>query len=87
MTVKCAWCGKVKSGSGLPISHGLCLTCQGVFFPDTFPKALMAPKATRSDCRSCYYRDLDSDGVPDGCDIPKGQRCIAPGKRDPWGIR
>ena len=46
--------------------------------------ALMKPKADRyTDCRICCHRDLDSDGVPDGCGSPTGS-CIQPDRRDPW---
>ena len=59
--------------------------------PDILPtdtdakiQSLMMPKATRfDDCIHCHYRDLDGDGVPDGCGAP-GNTCIAPGRRSPW---
>ena len=54
-----------------------------LFYPETFRKALMKPKASRVDCVFCGHRDLDSDGVPDGCNAPK---CTHPDRRDPWGI-
>jgi hypothetical protein len=53
-------------------------------FPHLFRPALMQPKADRfTDCPSCRCRDLDGDGVPDGCMAPRGV-CIAKGKRSPW---
>jgi len=86
MTTICSVCRKVLHGSGQPISHGFCPTCAilwraraGVPQP-----ALMAPAATRIDCYYCQHVDLDRDGVPDGCDLPIGEKCIAPGKRGPW---
>ena len=48
-----------------------------------YTPALMKPKATRVDCWLCNKRDLDSDGVPDGCNSPTG-RCVHPDRRDPW---
>ena len=46
----------------------------------------LPPKATRADCVNCRLRDLDGDGVPDGCMQVIGQLCIAPGKRSPWDL-
>jgi hypothetical protein len=45
----------------------------------------MLPKADRyADCRVCELRDLDGDGVPDGCRQLIGLPCIAPQRRSPW---
>jgi hypothetical protein len=44
--------------------------------------ALMKPKADRyGDCVFCTERDLDEDGVPDGC---MARTCICEDRRDPW---
>ena len=81
--VRCAWCGGIKSEGSEPTSHGICEIC-ATAFKLSAQKALMAPKADRfRDCPHCYYRDLDSDGVSDGCMAPHA-RCIAPGRRSPW---
>ena len=84
MTTICQNCHTHIRGSGQPISHGLCINCWMLFYPDSFPLALMPPKATRLDCVQCIYLDADSDGVPDGCNLLVGEKCIAPGKRGPW---
>jgi hypothetical protein len=80
----CAWCGAVKQDGPGQTSHGMCEIC-ATAFKLSAQKALMKPRATRfDDCIYCRYRDLDLDGVPDGCMVAK---CINPDRRDPWGLR
>jgi hypothetical protein len=86
MTTVCTICHAVKSGQGEPISHGICAPCALLFYGH-YIRALMKPKADRfDDCLGCRYEDSDSEGIPDGCMAPIGTPCIAPGKRDPWGV-
>ncbi len=84
MTTVCCVCYSIISGQGGPVSHGAHVHCLMLIYPDYQRSALMMPKADRfKDCPKCHYRDLDSDGIPDGCMAPNGI-CIAPGKRSPW---
>jgi ribosomal protein L40E len=78
----CMYCGAIKSGTEGELSHGICYPCALLFYGYSVP-ALMKPKATREDCRTCRHRDLDSDGIPDGCGAPG--KCEHPDRRDPWG--
>ena len=87
MTTVCMICHKIKSGEGLPVSHGICIPCWMLFYPDTFPPALMAPKAERFDCFRCRHADHDSDGVAESCDLLAGVPCIRDDRRSPWGVR
>ena len=85
MTTVCSGCARIKVNGEWVIvpdrpatdrdSHGICPDCSKIYYP---------PKATRFDCVNCRLRDLDGDGVPDGCGQVKGEPCIAPGKRSPW---
>lgn len=98
MIYTCSYCHTIKRGTEGEISHGICFNCSLLFYghyrpalppsssiiPDIFPTDMDAKIATRfDDCIYCHYRDLDGDGVPDGCLAPRGT-CIAPGRRSPW---
>ncbi len=83
VTTICMICHAVKSGTGQPISHGLCYPCRELIYGVPSVPALMPPKANRLDCFRCSFRDLDSDGVPDGCKA--SSHCQHPDRRDPWG--
>lgn len=79
---RCGWCQAVMVPGPGPVSHGICPICREAWMLAARP-ALMKPLASRYDCLWCYYRDLDTDGVPDGCMAPG--RCIREDRRDPWG--
>ena len=81
MTTVCMICHCVKSGSGDPISHGLCYPCRELIYGVPSVPALMAPAPTRLECFRCDQSTLDSDGVAEGCRI---NDCIMPGRRSPW---
>ncbi|MFA5424827.1 MAG: hypothetical protein WC374_13315 [Phycisphaerae bacterium] len=85
MTTVCCICQSTISGQGEPISHGIHVHCAMIIYPDYQRPALMMPKADRyADCSHCRLRDVDRDGIPDGCGQVIGQPCIAPGRRSPW---
>lgn len=81
MTTVCMFCHAIKSGSDQPISHGLCYPCRLLIYGMPSAPILMKPKADRVDCYLCQHRDLDSDGVADGC---MADSCIRADRRDPW---
>jgi hypothetical protein len=84
MAKVCGWCGAIEVDAPGPASHGICPICR-IAWVLAFRPALMKPVADRyHDCPGCQYRDLDREGVPDGC---RAQRCIRADRRDPWGRR
>jgi len=81
VTTICMICHTVKSGSGEPISHGLCYPCRELIYGVPSVPALMKPKASRLDCNPCPQANLDRDGVADGCRV---EECIRADRRSPW---
>jgi hypothetical protein len=82
MTTICMICHAVKSGSGEPISHGICYSCRELIYGVPSPPALMKPATSRLECFGCPSAMYDSDGVPESCDRQDG--CVYPDRRNPW---
>jgi len=59
-------------------------SANGELFPGAAVPALMKPRRSRWDCLGCTWRDLDTDGVPDGCTAPADQECDDHDFRYPW---
>jgi hypothetical protein len=85
---RCGWCDTVLEPGVTPETTGICPVCVVVYF-QLYRPALMPPKADRyDDCLRCRLKDVDREGIPDGCGALIGEPCIAPGKRSPWdGIK
>lgn len=87
VTTVCMICGCVKSGSGEPVSHGICFPCRELIYKVPSPPALPKPAASRMECGFCSLSGLDRDGVPDNCRQPIGQGCVRHDRRSPWEWR
>jgi RNase P subunit RPR2 len=85
--LRCGWCQKIMSPGRQPASHGLCHFCRMLYFPETIRPALMKPATSRLECFDCPHVVNDSDGVPESCDLLRGEPCVYPDRRNPWGNR